>query len=277
MDKLKHMIATALSTGDEKLSTNASTLSVFVGKWWRRDAEPALDKEEIGQNQRRTDLLALRNTERQDLAQVELERVVARQLQLPNEVQEATGRLADAKVTAASMFEPLSEQEVTGLNTRLQKLSAYQLLGVEALMLQQRDMATNSVDGAPLTLPAAQNIVLHPAMYDANEPPAVPDFSNYHVVTQRAIQILSLLCTSDRQANVDNAEQKVAALVGFEKWEADPSSSLAHTGIMSLASSRLGEAAEFCMQRLTLGPTEGSPSAEVAGGCTDSSAGRMLS
>lgn len=28
MDKLKHMIATALSTGDEKLSTNASTLSV---------------------------------------------------------------------------------------------------------------------------------------------------------------------------------------------------------------------------------------------------------
>lgn len=159
-----------------------------------------------------------------------------------------------------------------------QKLSAYQLLGVEALMLQQRDMATNSVDGAPLTLPAAQNIVLHPAMYDANEPPAVPDFSNYHVVTQRAIQILSLLCTSDRQANVDNAEQKVAALVGFEKWEADPSSSLAHTGIMSLASSRLGEAAEFCMQRLTLGPTEGSPSAEVAGGCTDSSAGmRRLS
>lgn len=81
---------------------------MFVGKWWRRDAEPALDKEEIGQNQRRTDLLALRNTERQDLAQVELERVVARQLQLPNEVQVRSQVVpSQGKCICATLVSPL--------------------------------------------------------------------------------------------------------------------------------------------------------------------------
>lgn len=78
-----------------------------------------------------------------------------------------------------------------------------------------------------------------------------PAFFTCHVVTQRMIQILCLLCTSSRECDVCDWELKIEEMVGFSSTEAIPAPGLSRSQIGSLA--LIGELADSYM-RLMLAP-----------------------